>query len=231
MANILVLCIAFYFGGIDDFIYPVILKDEKNMVLVDCGFTGSLPMLENAMQEKGISVSQLTHILITHHDHDHIGSLYELKQKYPNIKIISSIIEEPYISGKIKSFRLEQTESLLNILPKEQKPIIEKYYSILKSVKPVNVDLTVNDGDKFDCCGGFTIIATPGHTPGHISLFLDKENVFIAGDACVINNDNMIIVNPQQVFNVELAQRSLDKIKIFGTKKIICYHSGVYDCE
>ena len=229
MINVFILRIPFNFGGKDDFICPVVLKDEKNMILVDCGYTGSLPMLEKAIQEKEITCSQLTHILITHHDHDHMGSLYELKQKYPNIIIVSGKIEEPYISGKMKSFRLEQIESLLKILPREQKPIMEKYYSIINSVRPVNVNSTVNEGDKFDWCGGCTIMATPGHTSGHISLFLDKENTLIAGDACTISNDDLIMVNPQQAFDVELAQVSLDKIKNSGVKRIICYHGGVFE--
>jgi glyoxylase-like metal-dependent hydrolase (beta-lactamase superfamily II) len=45
------------------------------MVLVDCGYTDFLPKLEQAANEKGVDFSALTRIIITHHDHDHMGSL------------------------------------------------------------------------------------------------------------------------------------------------------------
>lgn len=56
-----------------DSIYPVVLKDDGNMVLIDCGYTGFLPILEQAMEEKGLVCSELTHVLLTHQDHDHMG--------------------------------------------------------------------------------------------------------------------------------------------------------------
>ncbi len=44
--------------------------------------------------------------MITHHDDDHMGALYEIKEKYPHIKVVSSEIESEYISGKRKSLRI-----------------------------------------------------------------------------------------------------------------------------
>jgi glyoxylase-like metal-dependent hydrolase (beta-lactamase superfamily II) len=37
--------------------------------------------------------------------------------------------------------------------------------------------------------GGFTVLETPGHTPGHVSYWRERDRVLIAGD--VLTNVNM----------------------------------------
>jgi hypothetical protein len=37
----------------------------------------------------------------------------------------------------------------------------------------------------------------------------------------------LVIANPQYTLNMDEAKRSLDKIKVFGAKKVICYHGGI----
>lgn len=120
MCKIIVLEIDFQFGGMKDSIYPVVLVDKKEIILVDCGYIGFLPKIEQALIEKGINPDLLTKLVITHHDHDHMGALYDLKKKYPQIKVVASNIESRYISGKEKSLRLEQAECMQHHLPQEQ---------------------------------------------------------------------------------------------------------------
>ncbi|WP_460377785.1 MBL fold metallo-hydrolase, partial [Paraclostridium bifermentans] len=118
--------------------------------------------------------------IITHHDFDHMGSAAELKSKYPNMKILASEKDEKYISGKEKSLRLQQAESIYDSLPEEQKEWALNFQKTLKSVENVDVDMVLNDGDKFNCCGGVEIIETPGHMPGHISIYIKESKTLIA---------------------------------------------------
>ena len=41
MENIIVLNIKYKFGDMEGFIHPVVLKDDNEMILVDCGIQGS----------------------------------------------------------------------------------------------------------------------------------------------------------------------------------------------
>ena len=123
------------------------------------------------MKSKGIESYSLTKVLITHHDYDHMGALYEIKERYPHIKVVSSEIESDYISGKRKSLRLLQAEEVLKVMPEEQKQTGIDFCEILRKVKPVNVDIVVKDGDKFDWAGGCQVISTPGHMPGIFHYF------------------------------------------------------------
>ena len=47
----------------------------------------------------------------------------------------------------------------------------------------VGVDRIVEDGEELPFCGGITVIHTPGHTPGHICLYIGQNKTLIAGDA------------------------------------------------
>ncbi len=227
MEDIFVLNVKYKFGDIEDVIHPVILRDNNEMILVDCGYTGFMPVIENAMLAENLDCNRLSKIFITHHDHDHMGALADFKQKYPTIKIIASEIEAPYIEGEKKSLRLEQAESLQNSLDEEQKSFGKAFCAILRSVKPAKVDLYVHDGDVMDWCGGCVIVGTPGHTPGHISLYLKKSKTFITGDAAALKNDQLVVANPQFTLDIENTAKSISKILRYDVDTYICYHGGV----
>ena len=228
MDKIIVLNVKNNFGKAGDTLHPVVLKDHESMVLIDCGYTGFLAAIEQAMEENNFSCSDLTHVLITHQDHDHMGALSELKQKYPWIKVVAGKKESPYISGRLKSLRLEQAEAMQQDLPEEQKQFGLDFCNILRNVRPVDVDLEVQDGDVFSWCGGCTIVATPGHTPGHISVYVNQKRVMITGDGAALENGTLVVANPQYALDIKNAEASLEKIVKYGAKEIICYHGGVF---
>lgn len=229
MNKILMLDINFEYGNEIQTINPVLLIDKNDVVLVDCGYPNFLTLLEDEMKSKGIDPNSLTKVLITHHDNDHMGALSELKEKYPNIKVVASEIDSEYISGKRKSLRLLQAEEVLKDLPQEQKQFGIEFCETLRRVKPVNVDIMVKDGDYFDWAGGCQVISTPGHMPGHISLHLKETNSIVSGDAAVIENDKLVIANPQFALDFELAKKSLERLISMNADNYYCYHGGKFD--
>lgn len=48
---------------------------------------------------------------------------------------------------------------------------------------PVVVGERLSDGQVLDVGGGLRIVATPGHTPGHVSLLHERTGTLITGDA------------------------------------------------
>lgn len=228
MKPIITLPIKYTYGDTENIIHPVILLDNHEMILVDCGFTGYLPQIERAMEQQGLSCNQLTKVLITHDDYDHTGSLSALKRKYPAVQIIASHIEAPYISGSRKSLRLEQAEKLQSTLPEDQQASGLAYCEMLRQVEPAPIDILVKEGDILDWCGGCRILETPGHTPGHISLYLEKYSTIITGDAAVLDNNELVIANPEFTLSMEDAKASLERLLHYGAEVYICYHGGIY---
>lgn len=228
MNKLTVLEIRFDFAGAVNAIFPVILSDEEDMILIDCGYPNFLLLIKAATEAKGLDLSKLTKIIITHHDYDHMGALAEFKREYPHIKILSSLDEAKYISGEEKSLRLQQAEAIYDGLPEEQKENARNFQRLLESIENVEVDLCLREGDFFPWCGGVEIVATPGHMPGHISIYVKDSKTLIAGDALVVEDNKLVIANPQYTLNMEEARKSIKKLFNYEIDRIICYHGGVY---
>lgn len=101
--KIIELPIEFEFNKQQNHIYPNLIILNNELTLVDTGYSNFLPLIENEILKNGYEVKN---IIITHYDGDHIGSLYDFKEKYPWINIIASESESKYISGEMKSERL-----------------------------------------------------------------------------------------------------------------------------
>lgn len=228
MNGLTVLEIKFDFDGNKNVIYPVILSDENEVVLIDCGYPNFLPLIKAAAKAKGVDISKLTKIIITHHDFDHMGALAEFKRVYPNIKIFASADEEKYISGKEKSLRLQQAESIYDRLPEEEREDAKRFQNFIASIETVEVDVCLKDKDFFPWCGGVEIVATPGHMPGHISIYVKESKTLISGDALVLEDKKLAIANPQYTLDITTAKTSIEKLLNYEIDRIICYHGGIY---
>lgn len=70
------------------------------------------------------------------------------------------------------------------------------------------------------------VIATPGHTSGHISLYFPNLKSVITGDAAVNEDHKLVIANPNFCLNFKRAVESLAKIKNLKAENYYCYHGG-----
>lgn len=209
-------------------ISPALIISGENKILVDVGIPGVVPLLEEALSTEEIGLGELTHVVITHHDHDHFGALAEIIRLYPHIKVIASEIDAPYIEGKEKSLRLVQAESIYDTLPDERKEWAKQFHDYLSRIEPVGVDIKVKDGDVIDSSGEVEIIATPGHMPGHISVYVKGDRTLVAGDALIVEGGQLKMANPQYSLDLEGAVKSAEKMLGFDIDRIICYHGGAY---
>ncbi|UQZ37278.1 MBL fold metallo-hydrolase [Paenibacillus sp. PK3_47] len=225
--KIIELPVQFMYEGQTYYIYPSLIEMNNELTLVDTGYPGFLPLIESAVKEQGYDLGQLKHIVITHYDDDHIGSLYDFKQKYPGVTIIAGEREAGFISGEVKSERLVQAENLLADMPEEQKEFGQSFVDTLKSLRHVPVDRTVRDGDWL-LDGAFRIMATPGHTSGHISLHLPELGSVITGDAAYIEDGGteLLVANPQFCLDLQEAAKSLELLKSLQARHYYCYHGG-----
>lgn len=200
--------------------HPVILKSDIEIVLVDCGTPGSLPKIKEAAQAQNVNLDNLTKVVITHHDMDHIGSLAELKRAYPEVQILADAKERPYINGEKESLKMKKLQ---------EKYSIEAVRQMYSAFEPVDIDGTLHDHEIFPWCGDVEIVSTPGHTDGHISLYLHEFKTLIAGDALFLQDGELLISLPMFTLDAEQAKQSVRKLLDYDIEKIICYHGGVYE--
>jgi glyoxylase-like metal-dependent hydrolase (beta-lactamase superfamily II) len=209
-------------------IHPIVLQDDEYLTLVDCGFIGSLRLLEIELGKHGISIEQLTALVLTHHDHDHMGAAAALKRANPKIQIYSSLEESVYISAREKPLRLVQAEELQAQLPPQQQAFGRMFCDMLRRVEPVTVDAHLTDSQETGWCGGCQVLLSAGHTPGHISLYCKGLDAVIVGDAFALEQNTPVLANPQFTLDVEMAQRSMEKLLSLKARTYYCYHGGIY---
>ncbi|MGF2712159.1 hydrolase [Bacillus mycoides] len=187
-------------------IHPILLWDDEMVVLIDTGFPGQIEDIQVEMERVGVSFDKLKVVILTHQDIDHIGSLPELLQnRGSNIKVYTHELDKPYIEGDLPLLKDGNVENS----PKGK------------------VSDTVIDGQELPYCGGILILHTPGHTPGHISLYLKQSKTLIAGDSMYSVNGMLGGIHAPTTLDVQEAQQSLKKYLNLDIESVVCYHGGL----
>lgn len=209
-------------------IYPTLLFDDEMAILVDTGYPGQLTLIREEIEKAGVSFAKLKKIIITHQDIDHIGSLASLLKELPEkTEILASGAEKPYLQGEATPIKLAKLESQLAALPEEMKTLYKNMKAVYDNLD-ITVDKTIADGEELPYYGGIKVILTPGHTPGHVCLYLKQGKILIAGDALNVVEGRLLGPNWQYTFDMDLAVMSLKKLVRYDIEKVICYHGGLF---
>ncbi|OVE64848.1 MBL fold metallo-hydrolase [Clostridium diolis] len=196
-----------------------LIWDDKNVILIDAGLPGQIENIREEVEKAGVSFDRINKIIITHHDLDHIGSLSSIvKNSKSEIEVLAHSGERPYIEGDKIGIKI--TPERLSSMPDSMKETIKQ----LKT----KVNRVVKDEENLPYCGGIEVIYTPGHTPGHICLYLRKYKALVTGDAMNVVNNELIGPNPEYTFDMEQAMESLKKLTKYDIETVICYHGGVF---
>lgn len=209
-------------------VYPTVIQENKTIILVDLGYPGFLPLIEEALEAVGIPPKKVTHLFLTHHDDQHMGAAFEWKKKYRKVKIIASEVETPYIEGKIDSVKLQRAKEMLASVPEKHLDIAEGYIEALSSIRPVSVDIQVTGESRLPIQHPHEILETPGFTPGHLSLYFPEEKIIVAGNAAAIEKRQVTLAEMDQCLDLKQAADSLERLIQKDPNEIICFHGGVF---
>ncbi|WP_419892406.1 MBL fold metallo-hydrolase [Paenibacillus xylanexedens] len=187
-------------------IHPVLIWDEEMVVLIDTGFPGQYDDLRIALEKIGVPISRLKAVILTHQDVDHIGCLPEILQECgDHVRIYAHELDKPYIEGQL--------------------PLLKDGH--LEHPPMGKVDETVTDGQELPFCGGIRVIHTPGHTPGHISLYLMGSKTLIAGDSMYSVDGMLGGIHEPTTLDTKTARFSLKKYIELDITSVVCYHGGL----
>jgi glyoxylase-like metal-dependent hydrolase (beta-lactamase superfamily II) len=228
MTTITTLKLEYDNGGRIFTVFPTLIFDEHQMVMIDCGYPGHLPKIQDLAAMQGIDLNRLTKIIVTHNDIDHMGALAAFKRAYPQVEIIASHLQAQYISGEQTTIRLQLAQHAYRKALPQRRHALMKLINILTSVETVAVDRRVSDQELIDVCGGLKIVYTPGHLPGHISIYHIESKSLIAGDALVSEFGKLEIAHQKSNLDSELARKSARRLADLDILTIYCYHGGKY---
>jgi glyoxylase-like metal-dependent hydrolase (beta-lactamase superfamily II) len=216
-------------GGNQIVLHPTVLHLNDRYYLIDCGYEETFDEFVTALDIHSIAPRDLHAVIISHDDIDHLGALQLFKSINQNLIICCSEIEEPSVSGKVKSERLMQAEKSLPEMPAEYKHHAIQFIQQLKRIHRLEVNQTLKDNQNIE--QDVVVVNTPGHTKGHISLYIPGERTVIANDAIVIEGGELDIANPGYTLDMNQAIKSVEKIRDLKPDKLICYHGGIMEAN
>jgi glyoxylase-like metal-dependent hydrolase (beta-lactamase superfamily II) len=166
-----------------------LLRDGENTVLFDAGsgpgFMPTAGRLPEALEVLGIAPEEVTHLVITHGHPDHIWGLLDDFEDplFPEARHLIGAAERDYWMDPATVDSIGAARQSFAVGAQRR----------LEAV----ADLTGVFGDGETLLPGVTAVATPGHTPGHMSFRLDLGGtpVLVVGDAIV--NHHLAFARPE----------------------------------
>jgi glyoxylase-like metal-dependent hydrolase (beta-lactamase superfamily II) len=153
-----------------------------DLTLIDTCFMADLPKLEEYLHDCGYEISDIKRIVITHIHSDHSQAANEIRRRSGEaLEILSHWAEAAYLShnppysGPPSEETVQKFFNQLGIRPED---VFKKYGSF--DVESIKVDRQLQDGDMVG--KSLQVIHTPGHTPGHISLYSRQHSIIFGGD-------------------------------------------------
>jgi glyoxylase-like metal-dependent hydrolase (beta-lactamase superfamily II) len=138
------------------FVNAFLVREEDGLTLVDTTVGGGAQQLIDAATAAG---GEIKRVVLTHGHGDHVGSLDALKEQLGAVEVFLSDLDarihagEKVVDGKVPG-------------------------SWPKNLKTAP-DVRLTGGERI---GSLEVIATPGHTPGHMAFRDTRDNTVIAGD-------------------------------------------------
>ena len=210
---------------ITDHVYQITLGavnafviEDDGLTLVDTRYKGSADKIFNAIKKGGKDPKDIRRIILTHLHLDHAGSAAEIKRRL-NVPVMAheedaKEIEKGIAGRKSRVVSPGGFNWLMFQLLIKGTPVV---------IEPTQVDRRLQDGDELPFAGGIQVIHTPGHTAGHIALWVRADNLVIAGDICA----NIFGLALSVVYeDTDIGLQSLRKVAALDFDKAVFGHGG-----
>ena len=153
------------------------IGDADDWILVDAGLPMSAGRIIHAAERRFGRDNPPNAIVLTHGHFDHVGSLRRVADQW-DVPIYAHELEMPYLTGRSDYPPPDPTVG--GGIFSRLSPMYPRHASDFRPrIRELPADGSVPGAQ------GWRWIHTPGHSPGHVSLFRDSDRTLIAGDAFV----------------------------------------------
>jgi len=168
-------------GSVNVYLVPV----EDGWILVDCGM--NVPGAMRAYEEAGVDLRSVRRIFLTHIHPDHSGLAAVLKERtgapvrmHPNEDETLGRLRTPEAWLALQNEALESAG-----VPEAFRRRIGSASLVMRRMFPAGLraDGYLQDGDVIPTLAGpMRVIATPGHSTGHVCFYFPEKKLLLAGD-------------------------------------------------
>ena len=193
-----------------------LLETEDGPALLDCGPTSTIPHLKAGLANRGLDLTDVRHLLLSHIHLDHAGAAGVLVRQNPWLQVHVSEIGAPHL---IDPSRLEASARRL------YGNAFDELWGELAPIPAENVHAV---GERVV---GLACFPTPGHAWHHVS-YLDAEGTLYAGDAAGVRLEGARFVMPPcppPELDLEAWESSIVEIEHHAPARLALIHYGVVE--
>ncbi|MFC5603474.1 MBL fold metallo-hydrolase [Sporosarcina koreensis] len=182
----------------------MILINDELPILIDTGFGSDATETEQLIQQAGVSPEDLHLIVNTHYHSDHVGGNYHFQKNYGVSTAAHKWDAELVNSRAAEACSAEWLD---------------------QPVEPYEVNRKLADNEEIQTGNRtLTVLHTPGHTLGHISLYDPTEQILIAGDLFHGNDIGWLNMFREGVSSIQRSLESLDRLSNLRIQKAFSGH-------
>jgi glyoxylase-like metal-dependent hydrolase (beta-lactamase superfamily II) len=208
--------------GFDNYM-SAFLVEGKELALIDTGLPNQLEAVRTGIKAHGFSISDISHIFVTHAHEDHSGNVGPLLRESPKANVYINPAGLEFLTTP----SIEEARRRKELLAK-----MNDRFGKMEPVPPSRIRY-LKDGEKFDLGNGTTlkIIFTPGHQPSGIVIFEEKNRGFFIND--LVGNyfpdcDYLQILAPIRS-DIKKAMELLRKVIAIPVTNLFLGHFGICD--
>lgn len=206
---------------------------EDGALLVDTGIAGSVAeFVEPTLAELGLPTDALAEVVLTHADVDHYGGDGEVRELAPGARLRAHPLDRPLIEswariageryGWYRNHGLDYTEDTWHWLEEAAGP-------------DTALDDTVVEGQVIALGGGeLEVIELPGHSLGHVGLWLGDQRTAIVGDAVMgygFDDLEGARVAPPPYVDLEAYRATIARLRRLAPRRMLTAHFPVMEGE
>lgn len=197
-----------------------VLHGPGGVALIDPGPSSTLPALHRHLSTAGISLADVTTILLTHIHLDHAGATGTLVRENPQLRVYVHEIGAPHMADPSK---------LLASATRLYGDAMDRLWGEVAPVPPAAIT-TLQGGEQIDVAGRSLEVAyTPGHASHHVSYFSADSGVAFVGDTAgvrVVPNRFVLPPTPPPDIDLEIWAESVATIDRWQAETLLITHFG-----
>lgn len=200
-------------GRYGTFVNAYLVVEDDGLTLIDTTLPkGGKPILAAAATVG----APIVRIALTHAHGDHVGSLDELADALPGVEVLISTRDARFLEKDMSLDPGEPQDKLRGSWPGTR-------------TRPTR---TLEAGEMV---GSLEVVASPGHTPGHVSFLDRRDGTLIAGDAFVTKFGMATPAKPRLLFPLvsgatwskPMALESARALRALDPTRLACGHGKV----
>ncbi len=208
------------FLGVPRVIATVVIQGPGGVALIDPGPSTTLPVLRRELERAGITIGDVTALLLTHIHLDHAGATGTLVRENPKLRV--------YLHEK-GARHMANPEKLIASAARLYGDDMDRLWGEFLPV-PADAMVTLQGGETIDAGGRALDVAyTPGHASHHVSYFARDAGIAFVGDTAGIRlrpGGYVLPPTPPPDIDLDLWRDSLARIGAWHPETLFLTHFG-----